>query len=155
MKLLIDTNIIIDFLELRDDSEAAKKLLKLAEDSSQYECVSSSSVTDILFILTKAMLHRNKDYPDDRKMTRNQVKEQARDNVEKLLSILHILPVTEHTIKIAFALKWRDTEDALQYSVSKENNVDVIITNNKKDFEKDDIPLMTAQEFLDTLSNSN
>lgn len=33
----------------------------------------------------------------------------------------------------------------------KDNAVDVIITNNKSDFEANDLKLMTAQEFLDSL----
>ncbi len=55
------------------------------------------------------------------------------------------------SIKSAFSLKWNDTEDALQYVIAKKNLVDIIITNNKKDFECTDIEIMTAQEFLDSL----
>ena len=46
MKLLVDTNVILDYFEGRAGGEAAKELFKLAEDNSQYECLTSSSVTD-------------------------------------------------------------------------------------------------------------
>lgn len=64
---------------------------------------------------------------------------------------MHILNVSEEHVHNAFKLKWHDTEDALQYVVAKDNAVDVIITNNKSDFEANDLKLMTAQEFLDSL----
>lgn len=151
MKLLIDTNIVLDFFEKRAGSEAARDLFKLAEDNSQYECVTGSTVTDILFLLTKAMKEANNARPEAERKTSKEIATLARDKFELFLTIIHVLPVTENSIKSAFSLKWNDTEDALQYVVAKENLVDVIITNNKKDFECTDIRVMTAKEFLDSL----
>ena len=149
MKLLIDTNVIMDFLEKRDGAEFAKKLFELAENDAQYECLTSSSVTDILYLFTKVL----KDSKEGNK-TNKEIKVLARIRLERFLSLFHILAVSEQTIKEAFSLAWTDTEDALQYAVAKENNVDIIITKNKKDYEKSDIPLMTAQEFLDLLKKN-
>lgn len=154
MKLLVDTNIVIDFLEKRANGEQARALFKLAESDEQYECVSSSSVTDILYIITKSMLIKNKELPETERKSNRDVEESARDRLENFMSILHVLTVSEATIHKAFALKWRDTEDALQYVVAKENNVDVIITNNKSDYEASDIKLLTAQEFIDSITPS-
>lgn len=151
MKLLIDTNIVLDYLEKRTDGEYAYQLFKLAEEDKQYECVSSSGVTDILYLATKAMLENNKLLPEGKRKLRREIEEYMRDTIEKFLNILHILEVSELDIYNAFALKWQDTEDALQYTIAKRNNIDVIITNNKKDYEESDIPLMTAKEFLITL----
>ncbi|MCR5426532.1 MAG: PIN domain-containing protein [Lachnospiraceae bacterium] len=151
MKLLIDTNIIMDFFEKRSGAEAAKELFMLAEDNSQYECVTSSSVTDVLYLLAKAMKKSNAMLPEEEKKTNREIASLARERVELLLSVIHVLPTTEKSIKSALALKWNDTEDALQYIVAKENLVDVIITNNKDDYECKDIKVMTAKEFLDLL----
>ena len=41
-----------------------------------------------------------------------------------------------------------DFEDGLQYYSAIENQIDVIITRNKKDFKKSKIPVLTAKEFL-------
>ncbi len=151
MKLLVDTNVILDYFEGRVGGEAAKELFKLAEDNSQYECLTSSSVTDVLYLVTKALVIKNKEQPEDNRLPRKDVEEQARDSVESFLSIMHILNVSEEHVHNAFKLKWHDTEDALQYVVAKDNAIDVIITNNKSDFEANDLKLMTAQEFLDSL----
>lgn len=55
---------------------------------------------------------------------------------------------------MALDMSWNDFEDAVQYAVAKSNNVDVIITNNKKDFEKNAISIMTPEEFLDYLEKN-
>ena len=41
-----------------------------------------------------------------------------------------------------------DFEDGLQYYSAIENQIDVIITRNKKDFRNSKIPVLTAKEFL-------
>jgi len=41
-----------------------------------------------------------------------------------------------------------DFEDGLQYYSAIENEIDVIITRNKKDFKNSKIPVLTAKEFL-------
>ena len=151
MKLLIDTNVILDFLENRAGAEAARDLFKLAENDSQYECVTGSSVTDVLYVLTKAMKKANAEQQEIERKTNKEITLLARDRFESFLSIFHVLPVTEKSIKSAFSLKWDDTEDALQYVVAKENLVDVIITNNIDDFKCNDIKVMTARDFLDSL----
>jgi hypothetical protein len=38
--------------------------------------------------------------------------------------------------------------DGLQYYSAIENEIDVIITRNKKDFKNSKIPVLTAKEFL-------
>ncbi len=58
MKLFLDTNIILDYLEAREKGLFAKQVLKLAQDGKECECVTASSVTDILYLLTKALIHR-------------------------------------------------------------------------------------------------
>lgn len=48
MRLLIDTNVILDYLLSRKGfSQQAKQILDLARYESDFECVSSSAVTDI------------------------------------------------------------------------------------------------------------
>ena len=41
-----------------------------------------------------------------------------------------------------------DFEDGLQYYSAIENEVDLIITRNKRDFKSSKIPVMTAKEYL-------
>ena len=41
-----------------------------------------------------------------------------------------------------------DFEDGLQYYSAIENQIEIIITRNKKDFKNSKIPVLTAKEFL-------
>ena len=73
--------------------------------------------------------------------------------IRKLLTFISIANVTDKDINMALDLSWKDFEDAVHYAVAKSYNVDVIITNNKKDFEKNNISIMTPKEFLDSIEN--
>ncbi|MBR4545638.1 MAG: hypothetical protein IKO14_06655 [Oscillibacter sp.] len=55
MRLLIDTNVILDYLLSREGfHEQAKELFELVKFKRDFEFVSSSAVTDIFYHLNKA-----------------------------------------------------------------------------------------------------
>lgn len=58
MKLLIDTNIILDFLLSRANKDYAKRIFELTLDDDTNEYLSSSTITDI-FILSISKLRNN------------------------------------------------------------------------------------------------
>ena len=41
-----------------------------------------------------------------------------------------------------------DFEDGLQYYSAIENDIEIIITRNRKDFKNSKLPLLTAKEYL-------
>jgi predicted nucleic acid-binding protein len=68
--------------------------------------------------------------------------------IEDISAIFAIVPVFESTIKNALALRWKDFEDAVQYSTAKENGIECIVTRNKDDYENSDIPCVIPADFL-------
>ena len=60
MKLLIDTNIILDFLLSRANKDYAKKIFELTLDNDTYEYLSSTSITDIFYIINKQIKDSHK-----------------------------------------------------------------------------------------------
>ncbi len=48
---------------------------------------------------------------------------------------------------------WKDYEDATQHCSALAEGADCIVTRNKKDFQKSNIPVYTAAEFFFTLNN--
>ena len=136
MRLLIDTNVILDYLLSRENfREQARKVFDLVKYKKDFEFVSSSAVTDIFYHLNKAL--------------RNSF--EAQDQILEFIDVLSVLNVTEQDIRAALKLRWKDFEDAVQYAVAQSNGVDAIITRNAKDFERQDIPVMTPTEFLEQL----
>ena len=133
MKLLLDTNIVLDLLQdWFPFSGDAQAIAELAGQGKVAEYVSASAVTDIYYILDKG--------DDGRK--------NARRGLDRLLSVVHILPVTEEAIRYAYQMDWKDFEDSVQYAAAVLGTVDCIITRNKGDYEAREIPVLTPKEFL-------
>jgi len=136
MRLLIDTNVILDYLLSRGGfSEQAKAIFDLVKYGEHFEVLSSSAVTDIFY-------HLNKELRDSF---------QAQDQIRELMEIVAVLTVSERDIRTALDMRWKDFEDAVQYAVALSNHVDAIISRNVKDFEGDEITVMTPGEFLSVI----
>lgn len=133
MKLLIDTNIILDFLQKRKPYyEDASAIFQLSVDNEVIECVTASSITDIYYLV-------NKEFKDAKK---------TKERIQDLLELITILDVTNQDIQDAIRSEWKDFEDSLQYIVALHNSVDAIITRNTKDFSESSIPIYSPKEFL-------
>ena len=133
MKILLDTNIILDYALQREEFwETAEKVFLLTESEKNIEFVSSSAVTDIFYVLRKY-------YGDSFK---------AQEKLSDIRKLVRILEVSDANIDYALALRWKDFEDAVQYAVAVDNDLDVIVTRNVIDFERNDIPVLTPAELL-------
>jgi predicted nucleic acid-binding protein len=133
MKVLVDTNIILDVLLKRDGLYAESfEIFRLAEQRNITGCVSSSAITDIFYLVHKTQKNIDAVY----------------QIIEDMSAVFTIAPVFESTINNALALHWKDFEDAVQYSTAKENEADCIVTRNKDDYESADIPCLSPGGFL-------
>ena len=132
MRLLLDTNIILDFYEEREPFlDAAEQILRECAEGSHTGLVSASSMTDIYFLLSRSL---NKDV--------------AIDCVRKLLDMMEVAEVNGSDLHRAVASNMPDFEDAVVAFCAKRAKVDYIITRNKPDFEQSPIPSLTPDEFL-------
>ena len=64
--------------------------------------------------------------------------------------MVSVLPINEKIINLSLNSAFSDLEDAIQYLVAKENNIEILITRNKKHFKKAEIVIMDAEEYLNT-----
>jgi len=134
MRVLMDTNIVLDYLGANQGfTEEADQVFDLATKRMDIQLVSSSAITDIIYVLRRAVKDRNL----------------VRKKYESFRKRISILSVTEKDIDIAFDRNWKDFEDAVQYTVAESNGVDCIITRDKGGFEEDTIPSYTPHEFLE------
>ena len=132
-RLFVDTNILIDLLSRREPFfEEAAELFSLADRKQVELSVSSLTLANTSYALL-------------RQIDSNKVKSVLR----KLRLILKVLPLDDKIIGLALNDEnFSDFEDGLQYYSAIENQIDVIITRNKKDFKNSIIPVLTAKEFL-------
>lgn len=134
-KLFLDTNIILDLLQERHPfcTEAAS-IFSLADKNEVVLSASSLSFSNANYIL----LQSNK-YDEVKQMLR------------KIKIIIKVLSLDDKIVELALNdTDFKDFEDGLQYFTALEDGVDVIISRNLKDFKKARIPVMTADQYLQT-----
>ena len=68
--------------------------------------------------------------------------------IEKLTTLFLLAPVSDITISGVLSLHWKDFEDAVQFMVAKENDVEYIITRNEIDYKNSDVPCISPAEFV-------
>lgn len=135
-KLFVDTNIVIDLLSRREPFfvEAAE-LFSLADRKQVELSVSSLTIANTSYALLRQM--------DSNK---------AKSVLRKLRLILKVLPLDDKIIGLALNDEtFSDFEDGLQYFTAIENEQELIITRNLKDFKNSKLPTMTAKQFIESL----
>ena len=136
MKVLVDTNVLLDFLLEREPFKKDAEELFAAIDSGQIiGYVTATTLTDIFYIA--------------RKHTRSL--ELAREAVFSILEIMTICPVNRNVLEAAFASGLTDFEDAVQIYSAIAQNLDAIITRDAKGFVSSTIPIYSVQELLNRL----
>ncbi|APZ46568.1 twitching motility protein PilT [Polaribacter reichenbachii] len=133
MRLLIDTNIVIDLLSKRENFyEEAADLFSRADKNELDLSISSLTFANTNYILTKLTSAK-----------------QAREILRKFKVLVDVLSLDDKITELALSDdNFPDFEDGLQYYSAMENEIDIIITRNKKDFKNSKIPVLTAKEFL-------
>lgn len=138
MKLLIDTNVVLDVLLRREPFfRTAAEVLNLTQRDDVREYVSASAITDIYYIANKQMKDR-----DD-----------VRDLLKRLLMVVSVAAVSEREIQNALNLAWGDFEDSVQYSVALLNEMDGIVTRNPGDYQEANMRIWLPEQALELFEN--
>lgn len=139
MKVLVDTNVILDgFLERELFVEDAKALLNAIQSQQTEGFVTATTLTDIFYIV--------------RRETKNI--EQAREAVSRTLTLMQICPVDRRILEAAFASNLHDFEDAVQLACAIAKSWDAIITRDPQGFASATIPILSVRELLEQLGES-
>jgi predicted nucleic acid-binding protein len=126
MKVLIDTNIVLDFLLQRCLRRAtptpffqdAELLFQEIDSDRVVGYVTATTLTDIFYI--------------SRRHTRSI--EQARQAVSETLTVMEICPVNRAVLKSAFGSGLADFEDAVQIACAIAQGLDAILTRDTQGF---------------------
>lgn len=136
MKIMVDTNIIIDVLLEREPIvEDSCRLLSLCEEHKIDGFISASSVTDIYYLV--------------RKYTHST--ELAYKAIGKVLEIVKVCSVTNNEVILAFQKKAKDFEDCLVAVCAASIHCDYIATRNIRDFEGFNVPAISPSDLLNRL----
>lgn len=136
MKVLIDTNIVIDLVANRGEfAEPAAHLFKLCEVGKVQGYIYALSVANIVYVMRK-------------ELDRSQIEA----IIAKLSSIISIADMKGDDLKKAAALPIPDFEDALQSVCASRLKADFIITRNLKDFKNSKIMAIKPTELIERIT---
>ena len=131
-KVFVDTDIIYDLLAKRDPFYfAAARLFTLADEGKIQIFISALSLPNVHYLLSK-----------------KKSEEEAKQILRKFKVLVHVTPLDEKIIDLALNSEFSDFEDAIQYFSALQNEVEVLLTRNLKDYKKTQISVLTAQDFI-------
>ena len=139
MKILVDTNVILDALISREPwNESAEKIFLMGANNIVDMYITASSATDIYYLIRKH-LHD----------TAN-----AKQVMGKLYSLMGILEVTGTDCVEALASPIADYEDAVVEKVASRKDMDYIVTRNIKDYQAGSIQVIFPDDFINLVSDA-
>ena len=133
MRILIDTNIILDIVQKQEPffADSYQTLRKAIE--TNVEClISASAATDIFYMLRRAF----------------QSSQKAKERIEQLSQIFAFADVQGADIQTALMRSMPDFEDAVVDAVAERSGASYILTRNIRDFAGSSVPAVTPAEFL-------
>jgi len=137
MRVLIDTNIVLDVLLKREPYYKHSQLVLLAaEEQYIYGYISASAITDIFYVTNKALKSTTETYA----------------LLKNLINTITVAAVDNEIITGALESDWDDFEDCVQYYVGESVDVDYIVTRNPADFFSGEISTMLPEALLNLIA---
>ncbi|XCP86752.1 PIN domain-containing protein [Roseburia hominis] len=139
MRVLIDTNIILDYILNREPyGEQARRVVKACEESKLSGCIAAHTVSNMFYILRKEY-----------------TVEERRELLLAICELFDIEGVDANKIQNALKNdKFSDFEDCLQMECAKTYHADYIITRNAADFAASAIPCIEPGQMCILLENN-
>lgn len=136
MKILIDTNIILDvLLERQPFVHQAAKLFEMIESGNLEGVIGATTVTTVDYFLKKALSMK-----------------EAMSVLKKLLKLFEVAPVNRLVLEDALDSGFLDFEDAVLHASALHVGAQAIVTRDEKGFRKATLAIYTPERFLSGLS---
>lgn len=138
MNVIIDTCVVIDFLQKREPF--ANDALKIfSASASELFCgyITAKAATDIYYLMHRCFHSIEK----------------SRHILNQILSIVVLLDTNALDVLQAIKSPISDFEDAVMVETAIRSKIDCIITRNTEDYQKSSITIYTPKEFLKLLEN--
>ena len=136
MKVLFDTNVIIDALTERDLTyRHSKELVRYVISGAIKGFITAKQITDLYYIARNYF---------STEMSRRQF-------IKLVVNTFEVIPTTKSDIVYCLNSKMKDLEDALIDEVYSVNCIDYLVTNNAKDFEGAKSVIITPEQLVTIL----
>lgn len=135
MKVLIDTNIILDVLCKRPEFyEDSARIFKLCEVKKITGVISALSIPNIMYILRKEL-----------------DADKTKEVLDNLMLIFSVADLKADDMKKAADMKFKDFEDAIQSACASRIKANYIVTRNIKDFSESKVTAIKPTELLERI----
>ena len=135
MKVLLDTNIIIDIaLERQPYFTNSETVLAFVEQGQIEGYISASTISDLYYLIRK-----------------QKCRDLTIEFLQEILTFCQIATVNQAAIIMAFTTNFQDFED----STAVVNKLDAIITRNPQDFPIITPRIITPEQLIVELTNSH
>jgi predicted nucleic acid-binding protein len=138
MKVVFDTNIVLDSALERKDYKSAQSLIMSVASGAIEGVVTGNSITDIFYISKKLV-----------------GEDTARRFISDVLAIFEIAPVDGYVCGAALSLPMKDFEDAVLAVCATNEDADFIVTRDA-DFIMDEgcsVPVISPADLLEIIRN--
>ena len=134
-KILIDTDVILDFFFDRHPfSEFASTIISWSEKKKIEGFVTPVICSNVYYLLRQTAKH-----------------EKVIEKLSHLLTIVDVIQMDKKVLISALTSDFNDFEDALQnFAAIQQGDINVILTQNIKDFRKSKIGVMTPENYINT-----
>lgn len=140
MKALIDTCLVLDFLQRREPFASSAEKLFRASASERFDgFITAKSVTDLYYVIHH-YTHNDRE---------------TRAKLSKLLCLVGLLDSTADDVSLALSNETPDFEDAVMIETATRSQMDCIVTRNEKDFTKSKVPVFSPDQFLMRIDESD
>ena len=139
MKILLDTNIVLDVLMDRQPfSDFAVELFSSVEEGALIGYLCGTTITTVYYLASRTLGAAR-----------------AQEEIRKLLGLFEVAPVNRLVLEAALVGDFSDFEDAVIHEAACHVGADAIVTRNLKDYKKSRIPVYTSEELAKILSAQN
>ena len=136
MKVLFDTNVVLDLLLNRDEFVGDASLLISKVDDGEIDgFLCATTITTIHYLLEKSLNSS-----------------QAAIHTKTLLNIFNIAPVSSEILEKALNPKFDDYEDSVLHEAGLGVDVDSIVTRDYTGFKHAAVPVYTPKELIAVLA---
>lgn len=136
MKVLVDTNVLLDVLLDREGlADASSKVLTAVEQGRLAGAVCATAVTTIHYLVA-----------------RERSAGEAIGAVRKLLVLFEVAPVHRSVLGSALDLGFSDYEDAVTHEAARRVGATAIVTRNVRDFRRAELAVLSPDELLGALA---
>ena len=139
MKILLDTNIVLDVLMDRVPfADTAAELFSKVEDGTIIGYLCGTTITTVYYLAVKVV-----------------GAPRAQEEIKKLLTLFEVAPVNRQILESALVAGFSDFEDAVIHEAACHVGVEAIVTRNQKDFKKSRISVYSSQEITKILASKS